>query len=234
MASVKLCLVSDATHTQCARKRRQLLLAAAAWITAHAVAAAHAEGPPDDSAVKVVGAFYDALLAVMKQAKELGTRGRYDRLAAPIRAAFDLPAMTRIAVGADWNAIPPVQQSALIDAFTRMTIATYASRFDGYSGERFEVEPSSDARATGRVVHSKLVQSNGEAVTLNYLLRDSGGNWRIVDVYLTGTISELATRRTEFAAILKSGGPSALIDSLRQKTETLMHAPAAPAAAGNR
>jgi phospholipid transport system substrate-binding protein len=234
MASVKLCPVSDATHTQCARQRRRLLLAGAAWIAAHAAAPARAEGPPDDPAVTVVGAFYDALLSVMKQAKELGVHGRYDRLAAPIRAAFDLPAMTRIAVGPDWNAVPPAQQSALVDAFSRMTIATYASRFDGYSGERFEVEPSGEARSTGRVVHSKLIQSNGEAVTLNYLLRESGGNWRIVDVYLTGTISELATRRTEFAAILKSGGPSALIDSLRQKTETLMRAPAAPAASDKR
>jgi phospholipid transport system substrate-binding protein len=218
--------MSDATQTGYARKRRQLLLAAAAWLGALATAA-RAEGTTDDPAVKAVNAFYDVLLSVMKQAKELGLRGRYDRLAAPIRATFDLAAMTRIAIGADWNAIPPAQQVALVDSFSRMTIATYASRFDGYSGERFEVEPSSEARATGRVVHTKLVQSNGEAIALNYLLRDSGGSWKIVDIYLTGTISELATRRTEFAAILKSGGPSALIDSLQQKTEALMRAPAA-------
>ena len=107
-----------------------------------------------------------------------------------------------------------------------LTIATYASRFDGYSGERFEVEPVSEARTTGRIVRTKLLQSNGEAITLNYLLRDSGGNWKVVDIYLTGTISELATRRSEFAALLKSGGPSTLIESLRQRTEKLMHAPA--------
>ena len=225
--------MSDATQTGCARKRRRLLLAGAAWLGAFATAA-HGEGTTDDPAVKPVSAFYDALLSVMKQAKELGVRGRYDRLASPIRATFDLSAMTRIAVGTDWNAIPAAQQVALVDGFTRMTIATYASRFDGYSGERFEVEPSSEARATGRVVHTKLLQSNGESITLNYLLRDSGGSWKIVDIYLTGTISELATRRTEFAAILKSGGPSALIDSMQQRTETLMRVPAAQAESGRR
>jgi phospholipid transport system substrate-binding protein len=224
--------MSDATRPEGAVKRRRLLLAGAAWLGALATTA-RAEGAGDDPAVRLVSAFYDALLAVMKQAKELGVHGRYDRLAAPIRATFDLAAMTRIAVGADWSAIPATQQSALIDAFTRMTIATYASRFDGYSGERFEVEPSSEARSTGRVVHTKIIRSNGEAVTLNYLLRDSGGSWKIVDVYLTGTISELATRRTEFAAILKTGGPSALIDSLRQKTETLLRAAPAHDEAGH-
>ena len=144
------------------------------------------------------------------------------RLSAPIHATFDLAAMTRIAVGPDWNRFSAADQAALIDGFSRMTIATYASRFDGYSGERFEVEPESEARATGRMVHTKLVQSNGQPIALNYLLRDTGGSWKIVDVYLTGTISELATRRSEFAAILKSGGPSALILSLQQRTEALL------------
>lgn len=188
---------------------------------------ARADGEAGDPAVKPVRAFYDSLLAVMKQAKELGVRGRYDRLAAPIRATFDLAAMTRIAVGPDWSAIPSEAQSALVDGFTRMTIATYANRFDGYSGERFEVEPESEARPTGRIVRTRLIQSNGEPIALNYLLRDSGAGWKAVDVYLTGTISELATRRAEFAALLKSGGPSTLIDSLRQKTDALLRAPAA-------
>ena len=158
----------------------------------------------------------------MKQAKELGIRGRDERLNTPIRATFDLAAMTRIAVGPDWNSFSAADQTALIDAFSRMTIATYAARFNGYSGERFEVEPESEARATGRIVHTRLVQSNGQPIALNYLLRDSGGSWKVVDVYLTGTISELATSRSEFGAILKSGGPSALIVSLQQKTEALL------------
>jgi len=72
-------------------------------------------------------------------------------------------------------------------------------------------------------VHTKLIQSNGEPVALNYLLRGSGDSWKVVDVYLSGTISELATRRSEFEGILKSGGPSALIQRLRQQSDKLMH-----------
>lgn len=205
----------------CDRTRRGLLRAGAALAAAY-VGAALPEGAAVDPAVKPIRSFYDALLSVMKQAKELGIHGRDERLSAPIRATFDLAAMTRIAVGPDWNSFSPADQAALVDSFSRMTIATYASRFDGYSGERFEVEPESEARATGRMVHTKLVQSNGEPIALNYLLRDAGGSWKVVDVYLTGTISELATRRAEFASILKSGGASALIRSLQQRTEALL------------
>jgi phospholipid transport system substrate-binding protein len=169
-----------------------------------------------------VRAFYDALLDVMKRAKALGVRGRYDALAPVIRKSFDLPAMTRIAVGPRWTSIPADQQTALVDAFSRMTIATYANRFDGYSGERFEVEPNVDARGSGSVVHTRIVQPKGEPVTINYLMRKSGSDWKIVDVYLTGTISELATRRSEFGSILDTGGPKALIGSLTQQADRLL------------
>lgn len=204
--------------------RRRLVLTAAACLAVGATAA-RAEGEAGDPAVKTISSYCDALLSVMKQAKELGLRGRYDKLSAPIRSTFDLAAMTRIAIGSQWNTIPAAEQTALVDNFSRMTIATYASRFDGYSGERFEVEPQSQARGSGRIVHTKLVPSNGEPVMLNYLLRESEGTWKVVDVYLTGTISELATRRAEFAVILKNGGPNALIESLRQKADALMRAP---------
>jgi phospholipid transport system substrate-binding protein len=200
--------------------RRLALRVAGAALVGALAPAAWGQGDPGDPAVARIRAFYDALLATMKQAGQLGIQGRYDKLAPVITATFDLAAMTRIAVGPEWNSIAPEQQSMLIEGFTRMTIATYASRFNGYSGERFEVEPASEVRATGRLVRTKLIPSKGEPVTLNYLMRGSGDNWKVVDVYLTGTISELATRRSEFASVLKNGGPSALIDSLRRQAET--------------
>jgi phospholipid transport system substrate-binding protein len=177
-----------------------------------------------DPAVAPIRTFYDVLLATMKQAEQLGVRGRYDKLAPVIRATFDLDAMTRIAVGPDWTTIAPDQQKALLDGFARMTIATYANRFDGYSGQSFEVDPEVLSRNTGRIVRTKLLRPKDEPVTLSYLMRASGDTWKIVDIYLSGTISELATQRSEFGAILKSGGPAALIESLRQQVDKLMKA----------
>jgi phospholipid transport system substrate-binding protein len=206
--------------------RRQALFACATLLGAIGFPArTRGEGP--DPAVAQIRRFYDALLAVMKDAARLGIRGRYEKLAPAVRAAFDLPAMTRIAVGPAWNSIPPDQRAALTESFSRMTIATYANRFDGYSGERFETADASEARTTGRIVRTKLIPSKGEPITLDYLMRDSGNAWKIVDVYLMGTISELATRRSEFSAILNSGGPKALVEGLDQQMQKLMRAPGA-------
>lgn len=168
-----------------------------------------------------VKTFYAALVETMKEAKRLGIEGRYKKLAPVLNSTFDLPAMTRIAVGPPWTSFTPEQQAATTAAFTRMTVATYASRFDGYDGERFEVDPGAVERGADRIVNTKLV-SITERVALNYLMRSSGGDWKIVDVYLSGTISELASRRAEFSAILKSGGPDALASTLRARGDKLL------------
>jgi phospholipid transport system substrate-binding protein len=177
----------------------------------------------DDGAVARVRGFYGVLLDAMKNAQQLGVSGRYEKLAPAVKETFDLPAMTRIAVGPAWTSVPPEQQSTLIDAFSRMTIATYASRFDGYSNERFETDSTPEVRGRNRIVHTRLVQADGKATQLNYLMHEAGSAWKIVDVYLSGTVSELATRRSEFGALLKSGGAAALIDSLHQRTDKMLH-----------
>jgi phospholipid transport system substrate-binding protein len=202
---------------------RRCFLTAALALGAAAVArplyCAHAELDPAASRIRV---YCDALLETMKHAKELGVQGRYDKLAPAIGATFDLGAMTRIAVGPDWPSIAPEQQAELVESFTRVTVATYANRFDGYSGERFEVDPTTEARKLDRIVRTRLLHPDGQSDVLNYLMRGSGDSWKAVDVYLSGTISELATRRSEFGTILKSGGAQALIDSLHQRSAKLL------------
>ena len=170
--------------------RRRVLLACLTLLGVHALPV-RAEGEGTDPAVAQIRGFYDALLTVMKDAARLGIRGRYDKLAPAVRATFDLPAMTRIAIGPAWNSIPPEQRAALTESFSRMTIATYANRFDGYSGERFETTDVSEARNTGRIVRTKLIPPTAEPVTLDYLMRGSDNTWKIVDVYLMGRLASL-------------------------------------------
>jgi phospholipid transport system substrate-binding protein len=172
--------------------------------------------------VATIRTFYDALLTVMKAAKGLSFDQRYGRLAPAIDRAFNLALMTRIAVGPDWANLTQGQQQRLIAAFTRYTVSTYASRFDGYSGERFEVAPSPAPNPNGVIVDSRLVRGDGEPVTLNYLMRENGaGLWQVIDVFLSGTISELATRRSEFVAVLQRSGADGLLHLLERRSAAL-------------
>ena len=73
----------------------------------------------------------------------------------------------------------------------------------------------------GIMVRSQIVKANGEPVNVDYIMRRSDDGWLISDIYLDGAISEVATRRSEFAAILKSQGIDGLIAALNRKTDTL-------------
>ena len=175
-----------------------------------------------DPAASRITSFYGSLLDTMKQAKQLGVKGRYDKLSPVLAKTYDLPSMSKLAVGPSWSALTPQQQAAIVNAFTRMTIATYASRFDGFSGEQFQILETSDRTNGDKIVKTQIVKSDGGTVPLNYLMRKSGADWKIVDIYLDGTISELANRRAEFGAILKSGGPDALVVSLNKQGDKLL------------
>ena len=181
-------------------------------------AGAEPEGPP----AALIRRFYDDLLGVMKEAKRLSFDERYNRLLPAVDRSFDLPLMTRIAIGPGWVQIGAALQQRLTAAFSRYTVSVYANRFDDFGGERFEVEPRPVANANGIVVNSRLVKPNGEQVVLNYLLRqDAAGAWKIIDVYLSGTVSELATRRSEFGSVLQRGGAEALVREIEQRTAAL-------------
>lgn len=197
---------------------KRAVLAGIAAVTLAAATPVLAQGA--DPTAKV-NAFYGALVDCMKQAKQLGLKGRYDKLAGVVPKSFDVPAMAQAAVGPGWAQIAPPQQQAIIAEFQRMMVSTYASRFDDFTGEKFEVSPAVDQGAD-KLVKTKLIQSNGKAVNLNYLMKAGGDGFRINDIYLDGTISELAGRRAEFTTILKSGGPDALIASLKAKSDKLM------------
>jgi phospholipid transport system substrate-binding protein len=174
------------------------------------------------SAPAVIERFYGQLLAVMKDAKRLGFDGRYAQLAPAITQTFDLPLMTRIAIGPGWAQIPAEQQQRLNAAFSRYTISMYANRFDGWGGERLEVVPTATPNPNGVLVNSRLIKTNGEAVQLNYLLKqEAGGAWKVIDVYLSGTVSELAARRSEFGSVLQRNGAEGLVQLIEQRTVAL-------------
>ena len=196
--------------------RRMLTLASAALCLGLIAVAPQARAAGGDT----VRGFYDTLLANMRSGPSLGAHGRYARIEPVIRRVFDIPFMTRLAVGPEWANLTEAQRQQVSQAFERYVAAVYAERFDNYAGEKMQVT-GEQASAGGTIITSQIVKSNGEPVNVNYLVRQNGGGWQIADVYLNGTISELATRRSEFASILRTRGINGLIQVLNTKADAL-------------
>ncbi len=166
---------------------------------------------------EVVRAFYDVLLGAMRDGPAIGYAGRYGRLEPAIVAAFNLPYMTRLAVGRKWTGLSDADKARLVDAFARYTVAHYANQFDRYAGQSFEVGedvPIDDGRI---ITESKMIRTKGAPIAFNYLLRQESGDWRIVDVLLDGTLSQLAARRAEFGAVIARDGIEGLVRALEAK-----------------
>jgi len=178
---------------------------------------ARAESP----AARRIEGYYQQLMPTLRAAGSLSVRERDRRFTPAITSTFDIATMTRLATGPAWRSFSGAQQAAVREAFARFLVADYAHQVTDYSGESFVVDPqtSPESRGGGEIVRTKLLQPGGRTVQINYLVR--GG--RVIDVYLNGTVSDLATRRDEFASILAGGGGAdALVKTLRERTASLL------------
>ena len=196
--------------------RKALALAAglALGVLSYPVHAAPASGSD------TVQGLYDALLSTMKNGRTLGQSGRFAQLYPVIHRSFDIASMARLSVGPSWAGLTEVQRQQVTESFGRYISAIYADRFDSYAGQRLEVTRE-DPSVSGVMVRSQIIKANGEPVKVDYMMRRNGEGWLISDIYLDGAISEVATRRSEFAAILKNDGIDGLTAALNRKADVL-------------
>jgi phospholipid transport system substrate-binding protein len=170
-----------------------------------------------DGPAVLVTRLNEALVSAMKEAESLGYAGRHQRLAPVIEGTFNLAFMARAAAGRHWRDMSGDERQRYALAFAELSIATHAARFDGWSGERFELGEAVDHPRGGVVQRNRLLRPDDAPVAIDYLLREFEGEWRIVDVFLDGGISEIATKRSEYGSVLARDGVEGLIAALRAK-----------------
>jgi phospholipid transport system substrate-binding protein len=199
--------------------RRRWLQAAAA-LTGIGVVGRRAAADP--FAVAPIKTLCDGLLRGMKAGSATPFAQRYAMLAPMVDQAFDLPAILQVSVGQSWSSVQPNEQAALLTAFRRYTIASYVDSFDNFNGQKFDIQPDTKSLPKGeQLVQTKIVSSSGEAHELDYVMRQEGGTWKVVDVLADGSISRVAVQRSDFRRVLAQGGAQALVDSLNRKTADL-------------
>ena len=167
-----------------------------------------------------VQGLYEVLLTTMKNGHTLGQSGRFTQLEPVILRTFDIPTMARLSVGPSWATLTEAQRQQVIESFGRYISAIYADRFDSYAGQKLLVT-GEQPNGAGVMVRSQIIKANGDAVNVDYMMHRNADSWLISDIYLDSAISEVATRRSEFAAILKSQGIDGLISALNRKADLL-------------
>lgn len=177
-----------------------------------------AETSDEVSAKDVVLNFQEQLVDVMKRGKELGYQGRYDALYGPIVESHDLSKIARIVIGKQWKQLTDAQKKQMDDVFTRLSVASYAYNFKDYDGESFEFVSEEETARGGIIIRSWFIIKNDKNVKFDYMLKKSGGKWKIINIIANG-VSDLALKRSEYSSILKQEGFDGLITKLIGKIE---------------
>jgi phospholipid transport system substrate-binding protein len=172
----------------------------------------------DDGAKQVIDKFQSELIAVMKEGKQLGFKGRYDKLYGPVSNSHDLSKIARIVVGKEWEKLSEEQQKKLVDVFSRLSVASYAHNFKDYSGESFTIDSEEETARGGVVVYAHLSIPNDKDVKFEYHLKDKDKSWRIINIVANG-VSDLALKRSEYTSILQREGFDSLIAKINEKID---------------
>ncbi|MEX2204905.1 MAG: ABC transporter substrate-binding protein [Myxococcota bacterium] len=167
-------------------------------------------------AAQVIDRFHATLLDVMKNAQALGVEGRLARIEPVMVQTYDFPAMAQRSLGPAWSKLDDAQRARFEQVFRSLILRTYATRFDAYTSERFETR-GTEASIAGTEIVRTVLHSPKQTVQLDYRMRETPAGWRVIDVYLGGTVSELALRRAEYTSVLARDGFDALVSALQSK-----------------
>jgi len=168
-----------------------------------------------ESASEVVARLQAALIETMMAGAELGFAGRRAKLAPTIEDTHDLASVAQLSVSRAWNELSAEERRKLVDAFSELSVATYAANFDSFGGERFAVI-GAETPARGKLVKSTLTKRNGDEMRFDYQLHLRQGKWRIINITVDG-VSDLALKRSEYGKILGEGGIDALLEKLNDR-----------------
>ena len=208
------------------RSATSLLALGATWACAMALLATAFAAPShaEDAAASPIAAierFHATLLTAMKDAQKLGYDGRRKLLEPVIDDTMDLPFMAEKAAGRFWKDFSETDRVRWVAAFRGNTVANYAGRFDRFSGQSFVTHGEEPAPFDTVLVKTTLKDPGGEDVQLNYRMKKQSERWRIIDIFMHGTVSELALRRAEYSSALERDGLDKVVQSLEGQAAKL-------------
>lgn len=173
-------------------------------------------------ATDAINAFHEKLLMTMQNSGNWDYHQRYTYLLPAVEKTFNVAVMMQLASSTHWRIFTDEEKLQLVKAFTEFTVANYASRFNGYSGQSF-VTVGERSDKNGRVlVQTRLERTKAAPIAIDYMLSpNKDGTFKVIDVFLDGKYSELSMRRSEFSPTLRDHGFAGLLSLLQNKVNHL-------------
>ena len=140
-----------------------------------------------------------------------------------IRNTYNIERMLALIIGEVWKKSISKDKIALKKVFEEYIAKNYILRFKNIKSLEFEKLEINQAGKNYRMAKTKLIINSKDIVPLNYLLDQTNNSWKIFDVLIDGSISEIATKKSEFINFTNQGNVKPLVEALREKNSTLLN-----------
>lgn len=147
--------------------------------------------------------------------------GIYNTTKKLITETYDTEKMLKMIIGDSWKNLNKEIKKEIINVFEEYIAKNYIKRFSKIKNLQFS---SLEEKKIGnyKTVKSNLILDNDEKISISYLLSPKRQEWKIFDVLLAGSVSEIATKKSEFKSFIVDGNINPLIDALKKKNKTLI------------
>ena len=149
--------------------------------------------------------------------KSFSVEDKRQRLEAIVYAHVDFDTMSRLVLARNWGQLSPAQQAEFVNLFKEHLSMTYGRNIENYKNERVEIVGDREEPRGDWTVKTKIVRGGGASdVLVDYRLRKDGAAWRVIDIVIE-RVSLVSNFRSQFQEIVSQGGPTKLLDVLREK-----------------
>jgi phospholipid transport system substrate-binding protein len=187
-----------------------------ALLLVFAVPLAYAQEAPDT----LVKRLAEETLAAIRADKDLqaGNPAKVKQLIeAKLVPHFDTARMTALAMGRNWRAATPEQQSQLTEQFKTLLIRTYSNALTNYRDNTMAYKPlRANPGDTEVVVRTDVTRPGQAPVQIDYSMEKTPEGWKAYDVIVAG-VSLVTNYRDEFNDTIKSSGVDGLVKTLTDK-----------------
>lgn len=139
-----------------------------------------------------------------------------------IKRSYDVEKMLDLIIGSNWENIDKNTKNELIKTFEEFIAKNYIRRFIKIKKPNFEQVSKKKINDDYFMIRVNLQIDEKEVIPIHYLLNQKEGNLKIFDILLDGSISEIATKKSEFIKFITNGDLNKLIDALKKKNSILL------------
>ena len=138
-----------------------------------------------------------------------------------VNKTYNIEKMISMIIGSKWKSINKNKQEEISLVFGEYVVRNYIKRFKKINNVSFENIGSKELKKNFFLVQTKLKIIDDDDVKIDYLLSKKDKSWKIFDILLAGSVSEIATKKSEFSSFISNENIDELINALKRQNTKL-------------